>query len=392
MNEVSEEGNDWEDEECEVAYRIPGKTGFLRRKFPSEKAMAKWIENITAREGDDIEFRFLETETNSVKEGIISTIKKAYQIEKANGIKPDASILNNVMTEDNKPANERCNCECSACEEAGVHIPGDCKNELGPDAKQVEMLGPVCGKCAEHYKDYIKESTVHITESYNWEDLGMSPEDIENESDYDPETMCPNCKGWGFIKHPSDPDRAINCKACRGTGQKDFRGEISGEEAKMYDYMEDIDESVEPSNLDEISLPDHTCTCGSTEFDDDTLKCKRCGKDLSIPEPEFAELTDKEKEELEELEFKKKLKKESVGVTTSDAGVYQTRMGEVYPKWDYPEKARDISKTSPEGTANVGKKFSHSSRMYPRMKAMRESADRRLKLELKARRILKNER
>ena len=40
----------------EIAYRIPGKDSWKRRTFKTEAAAEKWIDKLTEREGDDIEF------------------------------------------------------------------------------------------------------------------------------------------------------------------------------------------------------------------------------------------------------------------------------------------------------------------------------------------------
>lgn len=45
---------------AELAYRIPGKGGFVRRTFRTEAAAQRFAEKLVDREGDDVEIRWSE--------------------------------------------------------------------------------------------------------------------------------------------------------------------------------------------------------------------------------------------------------------------------------------------------------------------------------------------
>lgn len=42
----------------EIAYRIPGKSGFRSRTFKTQAAAERWIDKLLAREGSDVEIRW----------------------------------------------------------------------------------------------------------------------------------------------------------------------------------------------------------------------------------------------------------------------------------------------------------------------------------------------
>jgi predicted Zn-ribbon and HTH transcriptional regulator len=254
--------------------------------------------------------------------------------------------------------------------------------------------------------DAHKTSIPKITEALSWEEVGMSPEDLDDESGYDSELMCPDCKGWGVLKDPKGSNKALGCKVCKGTGDKNFHGEITGAEAEMHHQklmdLEEINQIQEALVAKEVPAGPECARCGSHRlvYDSETrlpVKCDKCGAPYEVPDVESMELSDKDREEQDELEYKKSMKLESVGVTTSDAGVYQKLQGQVFPDWDFPTTARSFQDTSPEGATNVGKKKStHSSRMYPRMSTVKELAEKlkdhdTLKKELFARSILQKE-
>lgn len=44
--------------EIEIAYRIPGKGSFKRKKFTTQAAMEKFINALQEKEGDDIEIEY----------------------------------------------------------------------------------------------------------------------------------------------------------------------------------------------------------------------------------------------------------------------------------------------------------------------------------------------
>jgi hypothetical protein len=44
--------------EVEIAYRIPGKGGFKRKKFPNQKAAEKFVDKLISDEGSDVEVRW----------------------------------------------------------------------------------------------------------------------------------------------------------------------------------------------------------------------------------------------------------------------------------------------------------------------------------------------
>jgi hypothetical protein len=53
---------------------------------------------------------------------------------------------------------ERCNCEQSACEVMGMHVPSKCKNLT--NGKSSLYIGPICDTCAEYLpKEFLLEAT-----------------------------------------------------------------------------------------------------------------------------------------------------------------------------------------------------------------------------------------
>ena len=44
--------------EYELAYRVPGKGGFKTKMFESEKERKDFVDKMTKKEGDDVEFRY----------------------------------------------------------------------------------------------------------------------------------------------------------------------------------------------------------------------------------------------------------------------------------------------------------------------------------------------
>lgn len=47
-----------QDEPVEIAYRIPGKGGFKRKSFKSEKEAEKFVDKLIDKEGKDVEVRW----------------------------------------------------------------------------------------------------------------------------------------------------------------------------------------------------------------------------------------------------------------------------------------------------------------------------------------------